>query len=110
MRKRNLTIGGVAVAVVIAAATFVGLAVGGDGENDQPITGPAYQQAVDAALAHTGEGKVTETEVGDEESLYEVEVTLPNGNQVDVQLDESFAVVGAEADEEGPNDTDSDGQ
>ena len=41
---------------------------------------------------------MTETEVGDEESLYEVEVTLPGGNQVDVQLDESFMVVGAKND------------
>ena len=58
------------------------------------------QQASDAALAFTGQGKVTETEVGDEESLYEVEVTLENGDQVDVQLDENFEVVGSKT--EGP--------
>ena len=45
---------------------------------------------------HTGEGRVTETEVGDEESYYEVEVTLDDGSQVDVQLDRSFNVVGSE--------------
>ena len=38
-------------------------------------------------VTHTGEGKVTETEVGDEESYYEVEITLDDGSQVDVQLD-----------------------
>ena len=54
------------------------------------------EQASDAALAHTGGGTVTETEVGDEESLYEVEVTLDDGSQVDVQLDEDFNVVGDE--------------
>ena len=43
---------------------------------------------------------VTETEVGDEESYYEVEVTLDDGTQVDVQLDRSFKVVAAEADHE----------
>jgi hypothetical protein len=43
---------------------------------------------------------VTGTEVGDEESYYEVEVTLDDGRQVDVQLDESFAVVSSAADVE----------
>lgn len=42
---------------------------------------------------------MTGTEVGDEESYYEVEVTLDNGSEVDVQLDESFAVVGSEGDD-----------
>ena len=37
---------------------------------------------------------MTESEVGDEESYYEVEVTLDDGSQVDVQLDENFNVVG----------------
>ena len=55
----------------------------------------------------TGEGRVTETEVGDEESLYEVEVTLDDGSQVDVQLDEDFEVVGSEAD--GTDDEGDDG-
>ena len=44
-------------------------------------------------MAFTGGGTVTATEVGDEESLYEVEVTLADGSQVDVQLDQNFAVV-----------------
>ena len=43
---------------------------------------------------------MTGTEVGDEESFYEVEVTLADGSQVDVQLDESFDVVGSESDDE----------
>ena len=40
---------------------------------------------------------MTGTEVEDEESYYEVEVTLDDGTQVDVQLDEDFAVVGTES-------------
>ena len=51
-------------------------------------------------LAHTGEGRVTGTEVGDEDSYYEVEVTLDDGSQVDVQLDESFTVVSDKVDVE----------
>ena len=75
-----------------------------DDATDTPITGSALDQASAAALEHTGEGRVTETEVGDEESYYEVEVTLDDGSQVDVQLDEQFNVVGGEADDDGSED------
>jgi uncharacterized membrane protein YkoI len=67
---------------------------------DRPIGGSDLDKASAAALEHTGGGQVTDTEVGDEESYYEVEVTLDDGSQVDVQLDRSFQVVGDEADEE----------
>ena len=80
----------------VAAGIAIGAGVGDDSE--PPITGTALTRASEAALAHTGGGRVTETEAGDEESYYEVEVTLPDGSQVDVQLDRSFAVVGDEAD------------
>ena len=56
--------------------------------------------------AHRRGSRVTETEVGDEESYYEVEVTLDDGSQVDVQLDEQFNVVGGEADDESEADDD----
>ena len=51
---------------------------------------------------------MTGTEVGDEESYYEVEVTLEDGSQTDVQLDRSFNVVGDEADD-GEEDEGGDG-
>ncbi len=63
---------------------------------DQPITGPDLEPASAGALAHVGEGRVTDTEIEDEESYYEVEVTLDNGRQIDVQLDEAFNVVGTD--------------
>jgi uncharacterized membrane protein YkoI len=74
-------------------------AVGGD-DNEAPITGEALEKASAAALAHTGAGRVTETEAGDEDSYYEVEVTLDDGSQVDVQLDTDFKVIGDEADDD----------
>jgi uncharacterized membrane protein YkoI len=97
------------VAVIAALVVGIGavgggvaLAAGGDDDaTDTPITGSALGQAKAAALAHTGQGRVTETEVGDEESYYEVEVTLDDGSQVDVQLDKSFNVVGSEGDRDG---------
>jgi uncharacterized membrane protein YkoI len=94
---------------VAAAAASIGIAVanaGDDDETERPISGDALQKASDAALEHTGGGRVTGTEVGDEESLYEVEVTLDDGRQVDVQLDESFAVVGTEGDDDSTEDQD----
>ena len=100
-RNRKTAI--LAVAALAAAAIGGGAAIaaGGDDDgSDTPITGDALEKAKAAALAHTGGGKVTGTEAGDEESAYEVEVTLPDGSQVDVQLDESFAVVGSKDDGE----------
>ncbi|CAN5534922.1 hypothetical protein BH24ACT4_BH24ACT4_17360 [soil metagenome] len=55
-----------------------------------------------------GGGRVTDTEVGDEDSYYEVEVTADDGTQVDVQLDRDFNVVSSLPDHEGP-DTDDEG-
>jgi uncharacterized membrane protein YkoI len=101
-KKKLLAIGGVALAVaIIGGGAGAVVATGGDDENEQPITGTDLERASAAALVHTGGGRVTGTEVGDEESYYEVEVTLDNGNQVDVQLDENFNVVGDEGDDNG---------
>ena len=99
-RRTNAIIA--AAALGTAVATGAGIAAAGsdddaDGaERETPITGTDLQRASEAALAYTGGGLVTATEVGDEESYYEVEVTLDDGSQVDVQLDEAFAVVGDE--------------
>jgi uncharacterized membrane protein YkoI len=98
----------IVVVVLAAAAIAAGIAVGASGDDDEtPITGTALERASAAALEHTGEGRVTETEAGDEEGAYEVEVTLDDGSQVDVHLDASFNVLGDEADgNESENGTD----
>jgi uncharacterized membrane protein YkoI len=104
-RSRKVIVGAVLAAVVAGGAGVAAAAGGTDdaGEGpDVPISGDALRRAEEAALAETGGGRVTGTEVGDEESHYEVEVTLEDGSQVDVQLDEGFTVVGSSADEEGP--------
>jgi uncharacterized membrane protein YkoI len=81
-----------------ATAIGAGVALAGGDDTERSITGSALEQASAAALEHTGGGTVTETEVGDEDSMYEVELTLDDGSQVDVQLDADFNVVSAEAD------------
>ncbi len=103
-RTTKLLLGGGAIAAVAigSGVTFV-VAQGGD-DGEAPITGDALARASAAALAHTGGGRVTETEIGDEESYYEVEVTLDDGTQVDVQLDRDFRVVGGETDAAGEDD------
>jgi len=95
--KKRITL--VAAVVAVAAAVAAGFAVAGSrDDHEQPITGTALTRASEAALAETGGGRVTETEVGDEDAYYEVEVTLPDGREVDVHLDRSFAVVTSTAD------------
>lgn len=100
--KRSTRIAIAAVAAVAGLATAgvaaVSASTSDDNEIDTPITGTDLQKASDAALASTGQGRVTGTEVGDEESYYEIEVTLDNGTEVDVQLDKGFKVVGSEPD------------
>ena len=107
MERRTATFIGAAALVGAALVGGAQIAGAGGGEQedrgpDVAITGADLDRASAAALAETGGGRVTGTEVGDEESYYEVEVTLDDGTQVDVQLDEQFVVVGDETD--GPED------
>lgn len=85
-----LVLGGVGVAAASAS--------GDDDTTEKSITGDALQKASEAALAHTGGGEVSDTEVGDEEGYYEVEVTLDGGTSTDVHLDKSFNVISTEGD------------
>ena len=103
-RTKAVIAGGVAAAAILGGATWAVAGGSDDDATDTAITGDALEKASAAALEHTGEGRVTETEVGDEESYYEVEVTLDDGSQVDVQLDEDFTVVGDEADDDSSED------
>ena len=106
-RRTKIAIAGAAVGATIVAGAGWAVAGGADDDGtERSITGEALDRASAAALEHTGEGRVTETEVGDEESYYEVEVTLEDGSQVDVQLDEDFDVVGDEADDDTREDDD----
>jgi uncharacterized membrane protein YkoI len=107
-RRTKAIVASAGILAVAAGGSSAALAAGGgdDDETEAPITGSDLDRASDAALAHTGEGRVTETEVGDEESYYEVEVTLDDGSQVDVQLDQDFNVVGSEGDDDTTDDAD----
>ncbi len=103
-KKAKLITAGAVDAAVAAGGTSAAVAsgAGDDDGNEVPITGDALDRASAVALDATGSGTVTETEEGDEDSYYEVQVTRADGSQVDVQLNQDFELVRVE--EEGPND------
>ena len=101
--KGMLIVAGVLAVLAVGGAAIAGASGDGDpNENDTAITGSALDKAKAAALDHTGGGKVTGTEVDDEEGKYEVEVTGSNGS-VDVHLDKDFQVLSEVGDEDGGN-------
>lgn len=94
MNKKSAVLAGAGAAVLLGAAgAGAAIASSDDDATQQPITGPALDRATRVALQETGGGRVTETEVNDEESYYQVEVTRDDGTQVDVNLDRQFNVV-----------------
>jgi uncharacterized membrane protein YkoI len=100
MRRGRIIITVVTAGALIAGGAAIAGAAGGDDDaTERPISGSALEKAKAAALA-AEPGRVTGTEVGDEESYYEVEVTRADGSQVDVQLDRDFKVVSSATDSE----------
>src|SRR4051794_28334643 len=121
--KRGLLAGGVVAALAGGGAAIAGASGGGNhpaaqpasqaadesstdggGRDDQagrdrgeghPVTGSEFQRASAVALQAAGGGKVTGSEKHDEEGYYEIEVTRPDGSQVDVHLDKTLNVIDA---------------
>lgn len=109
-RTRKLVL--VCTIALVAAGLMTGIAIaagGGGTDDDAALTGSALDRATAAALAHTGGGTVTETEVGDDGAAYGVEIRLADGSQVEVNLDEAFNVIGQDGDDDGANDQDGSG-
>ena len=97
----------------VAAVALLGLGTGAAaaaprGDDEEPLTGSTLDKATAAALEETGGGTVVETEGGDDGAAYSVEVRLDDGSQVEVNLDKNFNVIGHEADDDGPNDSEND--
>src|SRR3712207_2516604 len=96
MNRRTKIVTGATAAIVIAGLAAAGVATAADSDvGDAPdvaITGTDLSRASEAALAEAGGGEVVDSEIEDEENGYEVEVDLPDGRQIEVQLDANFAV------------------
>lgn len=100
MQKRNLLIGGslgVAAALIASGAALASHDDDGEGK----VSGKQADAATAAALKATGGGKANSVELDNENgATWEVEVTKPDGDTVDVRLDENYAVVVIEGDSE----------
>ncbi|MBC6460997.1 PepSY domain-containing protein [Actinomadura sp. HBU206391] len=92
---RLMVVGTVSLAVM---SPWAGGTTAGGGGSGLPITDVALIRAITVAMTHTGGGKVTETELQDD-GTYEVEVTRPDGSEVEVSLDHGFNVARAEVQE-----------
>jgi hypothetical protein len=99
--SRRLVLIVVLVLALAGLSTGIALATTGGGDDETPLTGTALDKATTAALAQTGGGTVVETEVGDDGAAYDVEIRLADGSVVEINLDESFNVIGQEADDDG---------
>ena len=118
--NRRWIASGATVAALVAAVTGTAVAQSGE-QDDVPVRAEALEQVTDAAIDHLGEGRVTDTEVEDDEAepddeddaeseevetegLYEVEVTLDDGRQVELELDAQFNVVDEELEDDDEDD------
>lgn len=105
-RRTTWIAGGAIVLAVVGGGT--GIAIAGAGDDDRPLTGSNLERATAAALAHTGGGRVIETEVGDDGAAYGVEIRLDDRSVVEVGLDANFDVIGQQSDDDGAGDEDGD--
>ena len=87
------------VAVMLMVGAGVAYATGSSEASSGQAGGANIEKASSVALDHVN-GRVTDTEVEDEEGYYEIEVTKDDGSQVDVHLDRNFEVLGTLADHE----------
>ena len=97
------------LAALAVVAITVGVAAPAIDDSDTPLSGGTLERASQAALAHTGGGKVVDSETGDDGAAYGVEVQLADGSQVEVSLDGDFNVVGQEADDDSDDGASRDG-
>jgi hypothetical protein len=106
-RLKKLIVAGAAVAALGVGGTAIAGGVGdddgtggGDDGAGTPVRGAAFEKASRIALDRVGGGRVTGSELQDEEGYYEIEVTRGDGSQVDVHLDSHFNVLNAKRDGE----------
>ncbi len=101
-RKAAITIA--AVMALAAGASGTAIAVTGTDDGEGQAKGAGADQARTAALAVTGGGRANSVERDAEDGAsWEVEVTRPDGQRVDVRLDDRLELVVVEADYEAPD-------
>jgi uncharacterized membrane protein YkoI len=99
-RTKKLLLVGSAVAALGAGGAAVAGAAGSGDDGEKQATGPGADKAQQAALAITG-GTANSVELdGENGATWEVEVTKPDGQTVDVRLDNQYDLVVIEGDSE----------
>jgi len=103
MNRTKKIVGVLATATVLAVAGGLGAVAfaGGDSgdDGDVTVTGTQADKATDAALELTHGGTANSVERDSENgATWEVEVTKPDGDTVDVRLDEHYELVVIEGD------------
>jgi len=99
--NRTPRIAAAAVIGVVAVGAGAGVAVAGNDDGENTVTGSQADQATRAALEHTHGGKANSVERDSENgAVWEVEVTRTDGSTVDVRLDKDYQLVVIEADSE----------
>ena len=95
VKRRYLVVPG---AILAIAAGGAGVAAA-TGDDDEAVSGPSADRATRAALAITHGGTANAVERDSENgATWEVEVTKPDGNTVDVRLDQNYDLVVVEGD------------
>jgi len=101
--NRRVVLAGAAIGVLAVAGGGVATAIGsgGDDDGEGTVRGAAAGKARAAALKITGGGQANAVERDNEDgATWEVEITKPDGETVDVRLDESYGKVVVEGDSE----------
>ena len=106
MNKRTLWI--VLSITVVAVLTLAGVALaGGAFESDEAqASGPQAEQAKATALGYVAGTAGAVERDGEDGATWEVEVTRPDGSQIDVRLDEAFKLVATDGDSESQDSSD----
>ncbi|HZI98295.1 MAG TPA: PepSY domain-containing protein [Actinomycetales bacterium] len=109
-RTSKWIVGGAVFLAATGASAGVALGAGGTADDtdppDQQLTGTDLDRASEAALAETGGGTVVDSEAGDDGAAYSVEIRRDDGTEVEVDLDQDFAVTGQETDDDNEPDDD----
>ncbi|OOB89369.1 PepSY domain-containing protein, partial [Rathayibacter sp. VKM Ac-2630] len=103
MQKKTTIITAVAgVVVLLGAGTGIAYAATDGFEGSDRLTGADLDRASDAALEEIGGGTVTSAEREDDGAPgYELELRGEDGLEYDVRLDDAFAVLSVDADDDG---------
>ena len=98
-RARRLLAASIVGAAVALGAGGAAIASGGADDGDTTVTGSRSDRATKSALKITHGGHANSVERDSENgATWEVEVTKPDGDTVDVRLDEAYNLVVVEGD------------